>query len=988
MAWSRNGELLASGSEDGAVRLWDSAGKHVRILEGHRDAVCGLAWSASMLASVSFDGTVRIWDVASGNALRTLEGGAWSVAWSPNGALLASASSKIEIRDPHSGSVLQTLESTGRSLAWSPDGSMLASPDLGNIKIWEATSGTLLPVLKGHFDWVLTVAWSPDGSTLASGSIDGTVRLWDPKGQRAPTVMEGHSEPVHAVRFSSDGRLLASLSKDGSVRLWRRDTGSDVGVIEGRSLVEGGSDALGFHPAEPRLAVVSHDGMGIEILEIDVPKLLRLAAPTSEYVNAKVVLVGDSGVGKTGLGLVLAGRPYVATESTHGRNVWTLDQDERALADGGRAARELLLWDMAGQPGYRVLHRQHLDEVAVGLVLFDARSETEAFTGVGYWARALDEATHGFPLKKFLVAARIDRGGPQVSRQRIEEARARWGFDGYFETSARRGDGIAELARAMREAVAWERVPVVRGPELFADVKGFLVREKEAGRVLATRGDLMERFRSTKREKVSADVFETCIGRVEAAGLIKRLSFGSLVLLQPELLDAYCAWLAQGAQREPDGLGFLPERDARAGRFPMDADRSLVGREEEALLLVATVEDLVARGIALRQPTDRGEMLIFPSEVRSDMLDYPGDFVRAVTFAFEGPVRAVYATLTVRLAHAPAFRRERFYRNAAVFRSVVDEACGFKVETEPHDDTAGRLTVFFSEEAAKTTKLTFLRYVNQQLEGLALADTVRRERVYQCVCGFEIPEAAVTNRGKRGETTAICPDCGRHTPIDDLAEQSAQADAAVAALDRIVDDEVERRARLTVVGERERGREYHAFLCHNSKDKPAVRRLAALLREQGVLASLDEEGILAGKQFVKELEQVIDTVASAVVIVGPHSMGPWQRQEYQAFLQRLVEHRGKARMPLALIPVLLPGAPTEPDLPVFLRGFHRVDFRRGLDDAGALRQLVRAVLGDHWERSQEVRPVGIASGEAIGVATAEAGLRPVGEERLRSQKPT
>ena len=140
-------------------------------------------------------------------------------------------------------------------------------------------------------------------------------------------------------------------------------------------------------------------------------------------------------MGKTGLGLVLAGEKFRATESTHGRHVWMFEKDEVPL-DGGRAnTRETLLWDLAGQPGYRLIHRLHLHEVAVALVLFDSRSETEPFAGVAYWARALDEATRGFPLVKFLVASRIDRGGPAVSQDRIDEVVRRYGFDGFFQTS-------------------------------------------------------------------------------------------------------------------------------------------------------------------------------------------------------------------------------------------------------------------------------------------------------------------------------------------------------------------------------------------------------------------------------------------------------------------------------------------------------------------------------------------------------------------------
>ncbi len=89
------------------------------------------------------------------------------------------------------------------------------------------------------------------------------------------------------------------------------------------------------------------------------------------------------------------------------------DSREVDLDKGRKQTRETLLWDLAGQPGYRLVHQLHLNEVAAALVVFDGRSETDPFAGVRYWDRALRQArrTEGsaMPLTKFLVAARTDR---------------------------------------------------------------------------------------------------------------------------------------------------------------------------------------------------------------------------------------------------------------------------------------------------------------------------------------------------------------------------------------------------------------------------------------------------------------------------------------------------------------------------------------------------------------------------------------------------
>ena len=142
-----------------------------------------------------------------------------------------------------------------------------------------------------------------------------------------------------------------------------------------------------------------------------------------------MLLLGDSGVGKSALAMVLAGEEFRATESTHGRRIWRLPATEDPDTSGGD--REVLVWDLAGQPGYRIVHQLHLGGAAVALILFDSRSETTPLAGVYHWARAIRHAhpvtTGG--LNTFLVAARTDRGGITVSSERIQQVMTDFALD-------------------------------------------------------------------------------------------------------------------------------------------------------------------------------------------------------------------------------------------------------------------------------------------------------------------------------------------------------------------------------------------------------------------------------------------------------------------------------------------------------------------------------------------------------------------------------
>ena len=271
VSFSPDGTLIASGSYDATIKLWDVATKeNIATLEGHEGYVTSVSFSpdGTLIASGSYDDTVKLWDVATKENIATLEGHkntVFSVSFSPDGTLLASGSydKTVKLWDVATKENIATLEghkNTILSVSFSPDGTLLASAALdGIVNLWDVATQESIAILEEEFWWVnpSSVVFSPDGTLLASGTSDDTINFWDVATQKSIGKLRVESGSIESIAFSPDGTTLASGSYDSIIKLWDVATKNNIATLEGH---EDEVTSLAFSPDGTTLASGSEDG--------------------------------------------------------------------------------------------------------------------------------------------------------------------------------------------------------------------------------------------------------------------------------------------------------------------------------------------------------------------------------------------------------------------------------------------------------------------------------------------------------------------------------------------------------------------------------------------------------------------------------------------------------------------------------------------------------------------------------------------------------
>lgn len=335
--WSPDGTVFVTEGpeESGLVDLRDAeTGESVFAFTGHDADINDVAFSAdgSLLATTSDDGLVRIWDPDTGDMQAELGGWGqvWGVSFSPDGSRVAAGwvnEGVVRVLDLATGEppleIPARTANLGDGTSFNPEGDRLAIADVSGVVVVDAITGDELLRFQPGTDETLAVAWSPDGRWIASGSAGLTTRVTDATGGRH-FVLAGHTGDVFEFDWSSDGSRLVTGSRDGTARVWEITQG---GAVERVAVATGAGAVAGvaFSPDGEKLLSGDVRVTNAKIWDVGI-------AGGAEWVNLPTSTHGEETAAFTpdGDGLVVTGEgaPAVVWDLAAGAPRRRLGADE------------------------------------------------------------------------------------------------------------------------------------------------------------------------------------------------------------------------------------------------------------------------------------------------------------------------------------------------------------------------------------------------------------------------------------------------------------------------------------------------------------------------------------------------------------------------------------------------------------------------------------------------------------------------------------
>ncbi|HYG81229.1 MAG TPA: TIR domain-containing protein, partial [Pyrinomonadaceae bacterium] len=257
--FSPDGRYVVTASKDNTARVWEAAGREVRVLNGHTGPVNSASYSPDgrLILTSSLDATARVWDAATGRELRVLSGhgkagwdarygtgGVLSAKFSPDGKSIVTASNDDTARvwDVETGKELRVIsghEGDVFDASFSPDGKLIFTVSTDHsVCVWDAATGDRLKKLEHEGGIIYHAAFSPDSKLVVTAGSPNVAVVWELETDKS-MALRGHTETLSCASFSRDGNYIVTAADDGSARVWETHTGKELAVLKGTG-VRGG----------------------------------------------------------------------------------------------------------------------------------------------------------------------------------------------------------------------------------------------------------------------------------------------------------------------------------------------------------------------------------------------------------------------------------------------------------------------------------------------------------------------------------------------------------------------------------------------------------------------------------------------------------------------------------------------------------------------------------------------------------------------------
>jgi GTPase SAR1 family protein len=432
------------------------------------------------------------------------------------------------------------------------------------------------------------------------------------------------------------------------------------------------------------------------------------------YATAKMLIVGESGVGKTDLALCITAGKIRQDIERNELHCWLIEN----LDFGSRAPQtyELFVWDLPSRPDYRLIHPLLIADVDLALIVIDPTKIRESHHIIDFWmAQLMHRREDQCPT--ILVGTRIDRGTATLRQEDLTEFCTQHNITGgYIGTSARTGEGITELINKIASLIKWQDI-TTNVPQEFSAIKQFVLSLKaNSRRILMTPTVFQREVNKNTEKKLSLSNIESALHVLKAHGhviLLQDSRGKQWILLNPNLLVKLASSFVDEARRNTKGLGALQEEYLLQNKYPFPELQG-VSSKDAKILVDATTLLFIERNLCFRETLNNQTFLVFPTliqEKRPKITDV--ESIDDVSYKITGAVDTAYAMLVVLLGYTTSFIRTHQWENQAQYELDEGEICGFRQIVIQNGESD--LVLYYAKNTPEYAKPLFQGYFEKFL---------------------------------------------------------------------------------------------------------------------------------------------------------------------------------------------------------------------------------------------------------------------------------